>query len=165
MPHMVDCGYSVSKITLTRFYMDKKISWDDIPSLEGGEIDWSYKPQSALDNRKFARLNMGSVFQLLEVLEIVVRLVTTNQTLEGKLIDISQGGLALALPFSIELNTPVKVGLFLGAEKIISRGLVQHVKQVDDHFITGIQFVNLPAETAKYLAELYASKALHHPPS
>ena len=142
--------------------MKEKISWDDIPSLDGVGVDWDYKPLTALDKRKFVHLYMGAVFQLLESREIAVRLATTKQTLEGKLVDISQGGLALTLPFPLELGTPVKVGLFFGTEKIIARGLVQHLQQENTLYITGIQFVDLPTETAKYIAGLITSKALYH---
>ena len=60
--------------------MKEKISWDDIPSLDGVGVDWDYKPLTSLDKRKFVRLDMGAVFQLLESREIAVKLATTKQT-------------------------------------------------------------------------------------
>ena len=39
--------------------MEKKVSWDDIPSIDGLGIDWEYKPETILDKRAFVRLDMG----------------------------------------------------------------------------------------------------------
>lgn len=142
---------------------EKTFSWDDIPSLDGGGVDWEYKPQAAADKRRYIRLNSGSLFQLFELQEISVRLATTKQTYDGTLIDISQGGLALNLPAELTLNLPVKVGFFLGREKIVSRGLVRHTKKDNKHYLTGIEFVDLAPTSLEFLASLYSSKVLYHP--
>lgn len=142
---------------------EKIFSWDDIPSLEGGGVDWDYKPHTAADKRQYIRLNSGSLFQLLELREIAVRLATTKQTYDGTLIDISQGGLALTLPVQLASNIPVKVGLFLGREKIVSRGLVRHTAKQSEHYVTGIQFVDLAPASHEFIAGLYSSRALYHP--
>ena len=47
--------------------MEKKISWDSIPSLEGLEVDWEYNARDNADKRACARLNlkdMGALFEL-----------------------------------------------------------------------------------------------------
>lgn len=143
--------------------MEKKVSWNDIPSLDGVGIDWDYKPHAALDKRKYVRLDMGAVFQLVELRKIVVKVNSTKQICDGSLVDISQGGLALTSPVQLEVDHPVKVGLFLGAAKIVSRGLVRHhTKTGNGHYVTGVQFVGLPQESADYIAGLYAAKVLYH---
>lgn len=141
--------------------MNKKVSWGDIPSLEGVAVDWEYKPQSYLDKRAFVRLDMDVMAQLLESREIAVKLATSKQTYDGRLVDISQGGLAMTLPTELEINLPVKVGLFLGATKVISRGLVMHLKKDGDRYLTGIRFVDLDPQAAEFIAGLYAAKILY----
>jgi len=142
--------------------MEKKVSWDDIPSIDGLGIDWEYKPETILDKRSFVRLDMGVVSRLVEVREIVVRLVTAKQQYEGPLVDVSAGGLALSLPVLLDIDLLVKVGFFLGSAKIISRGKVRHAKAESGRFITGIQFIDLAPESAEYIAGLYAAKVLIH---
>jgi hypothetical protein len=141
--------------------MKKTFSWDDIPSLDGAEVDWDYKPQAALEKRAFVRLDMGVVSQLVEVKQIAVKLATVKKNYDGALIDISEGGLALSLPVLLDIDLPVKVGLFLGNAKIISRGLVRHAGKNGNRFITGIQFIDLPPESAEYIAGFYAAKVLN----
>jgi len=142
--------------------MEKKVSWDDIPSIDGLGIDWEYKPETILDKRAFVRLDMGVVSRLVEVREIAVRLVTAKQQYEGPLVDVSAGGLALSLPVQLEIDSPVKVGFFLGSAKIISRGKIRHSKAESGRFITGIQFIDLAPESQEYIAGLYAAKVLIH---
>lgn len=141
---------------------EKKGSWDEIPSLEGLEIDWEYNPAGRLDKRAFVRLDMGSVSQLVEVRTIEVRLATVNKNHVGTLVDVSAGGVAITLPGQLEIDQPVKVGFFLGTKKIISRGLVKHVQKKGEAFQTGIQFVDLTADLVEYISSLYAAKVLYH---
>ena len=141
--------------------MKRTFSWDDIPSLDGVGVDWEYMPQTDLDKRSFVRLDIGVVSQLVEVRQIAVKLATVKKNYDGVLIDISEGGLALNLPIPLENDLPVKVGFFQGSAKIISRGLVRHTIKKGDRFITGIQFVDLPQESAEYIAGFYAAKVLN----
>jgi c-di-GMP-binding flagellar brake protein YcgR len=140
--------------------VDVKKSWQDIPSLEGLAVDWGYAPESARDQRAHVRLDMPVVGKLIDVAEIVVKLATSKQTYDGRLVDISEGGLALRLPVSLPIDLPVKVGLILGSVKIISRARVRHVKAETGAFVTGLQFVDLAPESARYISGLYAAKVL-----
>jgi hypothetical protein len=142
--------------------MKRTVSWDDIPTLDGVGVDWAYKPQTTLDKRAFIRLDMRAISQLMAAHSIVVRLVTVKNTYESTLVDISQGGLAVHLFAELTINQPVKVGLFLGKEKIISRGMVRHVKPERNHSIVCIQFIDLAQESVEYIAGLYAAKVLYH---
>jgi hypothetical protein len=141
--------------------MERIISWDNIPSLDGVEVDWDYSPHTTLDKRSFVRLDMGVVSQLVEVKQIAVKLATVKKNYDGALIDISEGGLALSLPVLLDIDLPVKVGLYLGNAKIISLGLVRHAGKNGNRFITGIQFIDLPPESAEYIAGFYAAKVLN----
>ncbi len=42
--------------------MEKKLSWDDIPSLDGLEVDREYKSETALDKRSFVRITKDLKF-------------------------------------------------------------------------------------------------------
>jgi hypothetical protein len=141
--------------------MERIISWDNIPSLDGVEVDWDYSPHATLDKRSYIRLDMGVVSQLVEVRTIVVKLATVKKNYDSSLIDISEGGLALSLPVLLDVDLPVKVGFFLATTKIISRGLVRHASEIGNRFITGIQFVDLPPDSAEYIAGFYAAKVLN----
>ena len=100
--------------------MESKLSWDDIPSLEGLVVDWEYKSEIALDKRAFVRIAKEEMSQLYESGEIIAKLATAKQTYDGHLFDISAGGIALSLPVLLAENLPVKVGFFLGTTRIVS---------------------------------------------
>ena len=145
---------------------DKKFSWDDIPSLEGLGVDWEFKPETPLGKRSFVRINAKDITGLFEIKEIFVKVATVKATHTGSLLDISKGGLAvkLRLPVLLEENLPIKVGFFLGKMKIISKGSVKHAAKTGEWFTTGIEFVDLAAESAEYINGLHASKILRHKP-
>jgi len=142
--------------------MEKKTSWDDIPSLDGLSVEWEYKPETALGKRAFVRLNTEDIVGLFAVKEIFVKIATAQQTHTGRLLDISKGGLSLRLPVFLEENLPVKVGFFLGTVKVISKATIRHTRKVDTQYTTGIEFVDLNKESAEFIGGLYASKILHH---
>ena len=141
--------------------MEKKKNWDDIPSLEGLDVDWEYKPVSPLGKRAFVRIKMENISTMFEAREILVKIATSEKTYTGRLLDISEGGLSLCLPALLEINRPVKVGFFLGTMKIISKAQVRHAQKNGDGYTTGVKFVDLNEEVAQYIRGLYASQILH----
>lgn len=125
-------------------------------------MDWEYKPENSLGKRAFVRMKQGELSDLFKVREIFVKIATAQQTYTGRLLDISEGGVALALPALLAKDLPVKVGFFLGKTKIISTALVRHARKTDGQYTTGIEFVNLNKESAEFIAELYSAKILRH---
>jgi c-di-GMP-binding flagellar brake protein YcgR len=140
--------------------MGVRMSWKDIPSLEGLVVDWDYAPESQQDQRAHVRLDMQVMTRLIEAREIAVKLATSKQTYDGKLVDISEGGLALCLAVQLPVDLPVRVGLVLGNAKIVSRAQVRYVKPGKAACIVGLQFVDLPQDAARYISGLYAAKVL-----
>ncbi len=141
--------------------MEKIISWNDIPSLDGLQIDWEYKPKSSLGKRSYARLKSDDISGLFEIKELLVKVATFKKIYTGKLLDISEGGSLLSLPDSLEENIPLKVGFFLGKEKIVTKAVVRHSCKTREGYTTGIMFVDLNKASAEYIAGLYASKILY----
>lgn len=146
--------------------MEKNKNWDDIPSLEGLTVDWEFGSKTSHEKRGFIRVNDEDVCGLFEMKEILIKIATARQTYTGRLLDISEGGLALSLSVlldeQLEENLPVKVGFFLGTRKIISKAVVRHTQKIGDRYTTGIKFVDLGKETAEYIGGLYASQILRH---
>lgn len=143
---------------------ENKVSWDEIPSLDGLSVDWEYQSTKSLDKRAFVRLDVGAVSQLVELRTIEVRLATVKKNYVGTLLDVSAGGMAINLPTQLEADTPVKVGFFLGTTKIISRGVVRHARTEGEGYLTGIMFVDLAPDLVEYISGLYAAKVLYHAP-
>jgi hypothetical protein len=145
--------------------MEKKTSWDDIPSLEGLGVEWEYQPETALGKRAFVRINNDTLTGLFAVKEILVKIATAQQTsYTGRLLDISKSGLSISLPVALAENLPVMVGLFLGTVKVISKATIRQTRKEGATYTTGIQFVDLNKDAAEYIGGLYASKILHHSP-
>jgi hypothetical protein len=141
--------------------MEKK-KWDDIPSLAGLEMDWGYQPDNPHGKRVHARMDEKELERLFDGKRILVKVVTTETTFTGSLYDICEGGLAVKLDCRLAENQAIKVGLFLGAEKIISGAVVKHVQNRDRNYTTGMKFVGLGSAGRQHIAGLYASKVLRH---
>jgi len=142
--------------------MEKKINWDDIPSLDGLDVDWEYKQKDSHEKRAFTRFTNGDVSTLCEVKTISVKIVTSTQTLDGLLLDVSEGGASVSLPALIDVGLPLKIGFYLGIEKIISKARVKHSRKASAQNIIGIEFVDLKKESAEYISGLYSAKFLRH---
>lgn len=141
--------------------MEKK-KWDDIPSLAGLEMDWEYEPNNPHGKRVHARMDERELERLFDGRRILVKVATTEATLTGSLHDICEGGLAVKLDSRLAENQAIKVGLFLGTEKIISGAVVRHVQSRDRNYTTGVKFVGLGKVERQHISGLYASKVLRH---
>ena len=139
----------------------KKVSWGNIPTLEL-EVDWEYSPENPLGKRSWVRISNIILHRFLGVENIKVKIVSSTLSKIGELIDISSHGLAVLVDKSIQVGTPVKVGLFLGKHKIISKGKVKNNSICENSFRVGIEFVELKEEDVSYITELTASDAYRH---
>lgn len=140
--------------------MEQKMSWDDIPTLDGVGVDWGFKPTTPLGRRAFVRIKNKDIPKLFAVSKILVQVATVKQTYTGRLLDISAGGLSMGLAVSLEENLPLRVGFFLGTVKIISKAVVRNCRKTEEQYATGVEFVDLDSESAGYINGLYASLIL-----
>lgn len=136
----------------------KKVSWDDIPSLDGLGVDWEYEPENPLGKRAWARIAIYDLLTLLVVKNIPVKVVSTNFDKTGQLLDISKNGLAVLLPIRPNEAQPVKIGLFLGKEKVIARALIRNISAREGMFRVGMEFVDLGKHSENYIVGLGSAK-------
>ena len=139
--------------------MEKK-SWNDIPSLEGLGMDWDYSPQATSSKRASIRMPANSLAQLLDSKECLARLAAEGQTYTVRVVDLSESGMAVAIPVALAVDLVVTVGFFLSQRKIIAKARVRHLRQTDDGFVTGLAFLQLAKEHAEFIRELYAAQVL-----
>lgn len=137
---------------------DKKTSWDDIPSLNGLSVDWEFEPENPEGKRAHKRMMEGELCPVLNMRTIPIKMVTKNFEATGFLVDLTHAGSAICLPKTIAPNVPVKIGFFLGEQKIVSNAVVKHVKKIGNKFKVGLAFVNLTAEYKDFIVGLSASK-------
>jgi len=142
--------------------MKKKFVWDDIPTLEGIDVDWNFKPVAPLGKRAIVRITKKEIPRMFEVSNIFVKVATNTETHTGQLHDISKSGMSVSMSVLLEENSPVRVGFFLGSVKIISQAVVRHAQKIEDQYTTGIEFIDLDSESAGYINGLYASLISHH---
>ena len=140
---------------------DNKKSWDDIPSLDGLRIDSEYKADTPLGNRKHERMTAGDMTSMLEVKTIRAKVVTGKHTVDGLLSDICADGLALILKNELSVNQYVKIGFFLGKQKIISKAVVKRSVPIQNNYKVGFQFQDINEEDSRYINSLYAAKRLN----
>jgi hypothetical protein len=139
---------------------EKKKDWDEIPSLEGLQMDWDYSGNDSLGNRRFERLTYGDVTEIFEVKAVPVRVATPEFTIDGTLSDVSGGGVAVILKKSIEAGQQAKIGFFLGRRKIISRVVARQSAEIQNGFRIGFEFKDISEADATYINGLYATKML-----
>lgn len=139
---------------------DKKKDWDDIPSLDGLQMDWDYSGNDSLGNRRFERLTFGDVTEIFEVKAVPVRVATPEFTVDGTLSDISGGGVAVILKKALEVGQEAKIGFFLGQRKIVSRVVARQRTKIQSGYRIGFEFKGISEENSSYINGLYASKML-----
>ena len=137
---------------------DKKKSWDDIPPLDGLKMDWEYTAENPLGKRKHERMTDRDVASLLGVGAIRAKVATQKHTFDGLLSDISAGGMALILGKELSVNQFVKIGFFLGTQKIVSKAVVRRTTPARKAYTVGFQFQDINEEDSRYIHSLYASK-------
>ncbi len=134
------------------------MKWDDIPSLEGLGVDWEFKPENPLGKRAYVRLTQKELNELFLQKHFPVKLVTEKRKVRAFLVDISQGGVSLHVnDANWKVSELVKLGFFLGNEKVISRGSIRNVRKEKGRVLLGVEFVGLPEKNYDYIAGLYSS--------
>jgi hypothetical protein len=143
---------------------EEKSNWNDIPSLDGLEIDWEFKPTNPEGKRAYARLTGDDLLPLIEgAKDIRVRVVTMSNQFTALLVDVSEGGLRLkAKSPDLKMSQLVKVGLFLGRRKLVSKGRVKYISHENEFILIGIEFVGLSEDMNEYLAGMYSSVKLKY---
>ncbi len=139
---------------------EKKKSWDDIPSLGDGGVDWDFAPENPLGKRKYVRMNEVDLTSMFEEKMVKVKLITKKHNIVGSLCDVGEGGVGLKVKGEFAINQYVKIGFFLGRQKIISRAIVKQSRRLGNNYRIGLQFVDLREEYREFIAGLYASKKL-----
>lgn len=136
----------------------EKLNWDDIPSLDGLEVDWQFEPENPLGKRAWVRIENSDLFTLLGVKSIPVKVVAKNFDEKGYLVDLAQSGLAVLLDTKLAEHQQVKIGLFLGKQKVLSRAVIRNVRDEDGRHRTGIEFVELNKESEAFIAGLISTR-------
>lgn len=140
---------------------ENKKDWDEIPSLEGLQMDWDYSGNDRLGKRRVERLTFGDVSEIFEIKAVPVRVATGESTMDGTLSDISGGGIAVTFKKPIEAGTKAKIGFFLGRRKMIFRVIARQVSEVQDGFRIGFEFQDISEEDSTYINGLYSARALN----
>lgn len=141
----------------------EKSAWDQIPSLEGLEVDWQYEPENPLGKRAWLRLVDRELLGILGVKRIPLKIAAKNFEETGVLLDVGEGGCCALLKNPLAVGQPVKLGFILGKEKVISKATVKNVSDLPGGFRIGVAFVDLDEAMRRQIAELMSSKAFHKP--
>ncbi len=141
--------------------MTEKKSWDDIPSIEGLEVDWQYEPESTLGKRAWPRMTERDVLALFDAQSLPVQVAAKHFDGLGSLVDVGQSGMAVLLKTKLTPNEQVKIGFFLGQQKVVSRAVIKNVGDDRDGHRTGMEFMDFKPEYQSYIAGLVSTKSYH----
>lgn len=140
-----------------------KSGWDQIPSLKGLEVDWQYEPENPLGKRAWLRLASTQFYTILGVKSIPAKIVSKNFQETGYLLDISQGGFSAILKTKLTVGQLLKVGFFVGKQKVIAKAVVRYVSDLDARFKAGVEFVGLDQEAKDYIAGIISAMVFQQP--
>ncbi len=141
-----------------RIMTKKKMSWDDIPSLDGFEVDWNYEPKNPMGKRAHKRMKDIELYPVLGVNSVPVKVAANDMETKGCMVDLTPAGMAVSLGAKFDEDQPVMVGFFLGQQKVVSKAIVKNVQEIDGNYKTGLVFVGLNEEHADFIRGLFASK-------
>lgn len=139
--------------------MDKKTSWDDIPSLKLGIED---VPKTEIEDRNAVRLVSKDILQLVmdNSKAIYVKVATDKGVIKkvGILQDINQNGLCFKMSsHGLQKDEPIKIGTMLGKRPFQTNANIRWVSK--DR--AGVEYVNPERKDVNFLSELYAAKILN----
>ena len=135
----------------------KKVSWDDIPSIEGLEVDWDFEPESPLGKRAYCRLTTKDLYPLFRQRDFPVSISTGNLGNTSLLMDISEGGMSIRSDTKFLEEQEVFVSFSLGNVDIIANGIIRMVREVQDCYFVGIEFTGLQKKIRDFIKGLYSS--------
>ena len=111
-----------------------------------------------MEKRAYTRLTQKDFTFLFRIKDIPVKLVTEKGQCTAFLVDVSQGGVSLRakLP-DCEDKQLTKMGFFLGNQKVVFKGRIEHVRNQNDWDILGVEFVGFCDDSHEYIAGLHTS--------
>lgn len=141
--------------------MEKKPSWDDIPSLNL-ELDNGSDGEATRDKRANPRLSTNDVREMFMVNNgpLYVHVATAEGTLKkkGLLQDINHTGMCFIMPaHPLEKGQIIRVGTVL--KKFVFKTKAEVRWKTNDQ--VGIKFIDPKPEDVTFLAELYSAKILN----
>jgi hypothetical protein len=158
LPGEPNITYHIREASVTK----DKVRWDEIPAIEGLAVDWRYQPERPLGRRVWQRIADKELFYILGSKRIPVKVVTNTFQETGVLVDIAPGGMAVLLKTKLAEGQKLKVGMFLGKQTVISKGVIRNVRRLDGCHGTGIEFLDLEKDTKKYIAGMVSSKVFRN---
>jgi len=137
----------------------EKADWDSIPSLEGLKVDWEYEPENALGKRERDRMPAKELHVLFGVKNIPIKVVSKKFDEKGYLVDISNAGGAILLDKSLAEGQLMKIGFYLGKQKIVERAVTRNIVPTKTgKYRTGIEFVELSEDSGGYIGSLISAR-------
>ncbi len=141
----------------------EKTGWDDIPSLQGLEVDWQYETEDPLGKRAWQRIVDKDLYALLGVNSIPIKLVAKSFEEIGPLLDLAQGGVSVLLKTKLAEGQLFMVGFILGNQKVISKGKIIDVISLQDKYRVGVEFVELDEDLRRYIGGIISSRVYKQP--
>jgi hypothetical protein len=142
--------------------MEKKPSWDDIPSLDLSLESEEDVVEKTRDHRSAVRMVSRDILKMMRENSkvIYVRVATRKGVLNknGILQDINQGGLCfLMAAHGLHKNDTIKIGAMLGKHSLKTNAIVRWATKDQ----VGVEYVDPKPEDVTFLAELYSAKILN----
>ena len=140
--------------------MDKKTSWDDIPSLELGIDDDT--AEKTIEDRSAVRLVSRDILKLVmdNAKAIYVKVATSKGVIKkvGILQDINQNGMCFKMTsHGLQKDDSIRIGTMLGKRAFQTNANVRWVSTDQ----AGVEYVNPEPKDVKFLSELYSAKILN----
>ena len=107
--------------------------------------------EKILDRRHQHRMKVEELSALLNVKDIPVKITTDQEVNADRLLNLSEGGMAVSLLTELAMDVKLKVSLVLGNRNIIADAVVKQIRKAGSVYVAGIMFVNLAKEAVDYI--------------
>ncbi len=139
--------------------MDKKPSWDDIPTLK---LDVDDTAEKTRENRAAVRLVSRDILKLVmdDAKAIYVKAANSQGVIKkvGILRDINQNGMCFTMSsHGLQINDSIIIGTMLGKRAFQANANVRWVSTNQ----AGVEYVDPEPKDVKFLSELYSAKILN----
>lgn len=107
--------------------------------------------EQVIDKRHYPRIQEKDLAALLNVEAVQVELTANQEISAEQLLNISLGGIAVAMPTAPTLGHRLRISIVLGRKKITVDAIVRQVRKAGERFVAGLMFIDLVREAAAYI--------------
>lgn len=131
--------------------MKRKTDWGDLFPLRVMTSSEALTPEKILEKRHHHRMKVDDLSALLNAKDIPVKIITDQEINTDRLLNLSEGGMAVTMHTELAIDLAVKVSFVLGKKNIIVDAVIKQIRKKGSVYEAGIMFINLAKDAMDYI--------------